>query len=1008
MRAFRRLHSLLRSSSVRQFAIAAHAAPPVPALAVAASARPGASRGGVGGSRATAAAASPSPVPSPSPLGALARRVRALRVSPGLERHPARHLRAASTRVATRTRAASRDPSPAHEGSAYEPDDGVYGSSHKRPMGKSRSGDAFVTQGLGSRAYLRVIGLGTDTDGAEAAPSVLLFTDAKRYTFNVGEGFQRFAVEHGVNVRRLSHVFLTRVCGRTAGGLVGMLLTVADDTYPQNQNFDDGESETKAPPTLHVHGPPRTERLMSAVDALVGGRGVRTVRRPFPLMPSQMGESKSESTRGWTPALDDGIVTVTPVVVAPNPIGPLGPLNASSVPPPAKRTKGVFGAFTFGADASVPAEEAESVCYHVQLCGMPGKFDPVKAEALGVPRGKMRGQLVRGEDVTLDDGRVVKSSDVVGEAQRGARFIVVDCPTTTHLRELSDSKSSAGAALAKLAEGDGTPEGAEKVGDLACVVHLAPADVASSEEYRRWMETCEAFKNSSRPNSSGPAVRHLLVNQRETKGAPVFRSAARVNARLHLVDPTCFPEPARGRAEDVAEAEAAVKEATERARRVITGTNDAFAANVFAGINGASYTLWPRHKVGLDLANAPVQETNEAMRADLDRAALERSVAAAEAARIAEIAKFTGNGADADAELDVPPGLAAMNEGDAEIIFLGTGSSAPAKYRNVTGIVVDQKDKGSVFVDTGEGTLGQLVRCVGVDAADDIVRRLKCVWISHIHADHHVGLPTILARRRALLGSNRSNADPVTVVGPKDLRRFLNAYNAVEPLHARFVDCRATLEGEWTRGKEEEREGVVGTTNAPNSPSVDGLINKPGSSSFDWGDSLSHVRDACAALGLRRMVSTPVVHCAHAFALTMESEATCAETGEGWKLVYSGDTRPCSNVTDAARGATVLVHEATFEDGMEEDAVKKRHSTVGEAVKVGVDAGAYRTVLTHFSQRYPKVPVFKGGQRVGVAFDLMRLDFKTGLPRVPSFLEAARSLFPEEEDAETPAKEPAP
>lgn len=920
----------------------------------------------------------------------------------------------------------SQPPSPTSAphrgGAAYEPDDGVYGSSHKRPMGKSRSGDAFVTQGLGSRAYLRVIGLGTDTDGAEAAPSVLLFTDAKRYTFNVGEGFQRFAVEHGVNVRRLSHVFLTRVCGRTAGGLVGMLLTVADDTYasPNGENFDDGETKGDKP-TLHVHGPPRTERLMSAVDALVGGRGVRTVRRPFPLMPSRLGESKEgESSKGWTPALDDGIVTVTPVVVAPNPIGPLGPLNASSVPPPAKRARGTFGAFTFGADASVPAEEAESVCYHVQLCGMPGKFDPVKAEALGVPRGKMRGQLVRGEDVTLDDGRVVKSSDVVGEAQRGARFIVVDCPTAAHLRELSDSQSSAGAALAKLAEGDGTPEGAEKIGDLACVVHLAPADVASSEEYRRWMETCEAFKNSGPSGkSSGPAVRHLLVNQRETKGAPVFRSAAKVNARLHLVDPTCFPEPARGGAEDVAEAEAAVKEATERARREETtaGTNDAFAANVFAGINGASYTLWPKHKVGLDLTNAPAQETNEAMRADLNRAALERSVAAAEAARIAKIAGNAGNGApDADAELDIPPGLAAMNEGDAEIIFLGTGSSAPAKYRNVTGIVVDQKDKGSVFVDTGEGTLGQLVRCVGVDAADDIVRRLKCVWISHIHADHHVGLPTILARRRALLGSNGSDEDPVTVVGPKDLRRFLNAYNAVEPLHARFVDCRATLEGEWTRGKQEEeedgeeREGVVGTTNAPNSPSVDGSNNKPGSgsSSFDWGDSLSHVRDACAALGLRRMVSTPVVHCAHAFALTMESEATCAETGEGWKLVYSGDTRPCSNVTNAARGATVLVHEATFEDGMEEDAVKKRHSTVGEAVKVGTDAGAYRTVLTHFSQRYPKVPVFKGGQRVGVAFDLMRLDFKTGLPRVPSFLEAARSLFPEEEDAETPAKEPAP
>ena len=123
----------------------------------------------------------------------------------------------------------------------------------------------------------------------------------------------------------------------------------------------------------------------------------------------------------------------------------------------------------------------------------------------------------------------------------------------------------------------------------------------------------------------------------------------------------------------------------------------------------------------------------------------------------------------ADAELDVPPGLAAMKEGDAEILFLGTGSSAPAKYRNVTGIVLDQKAKGSVFVDTGEGTLGQLVRCVGPEAADDIIRRLKCVWISHIHADHHVGLPSILARRRALTGDG-AETDPIVVVGPKDLR----------------------------------------------------------------------------------------------------------------------------------------------------------------------------------------------------------------------------------------------
>lgn len=377
MRALRRLHSLLQSSSARAFAIAAHPAPAVPAVA---------------GSRArlrdlrgvppctTAAAARPSGHPSHSTLGALTRRIHALRVSPGLERYasPAPHLRA-WTRVAARA-SSSEDPTQSSQkeslrsftstpnASAPPPPDGVYGSSHKRPMGKSKSGDAFVTQGLGSRAYLRVIGLGTDTDGAETSPSVLLFTDAKRYTFNVGEGFQRFAVEHGVNVRRLSHVFLTRVCGRTAGGLTGMLLTIADDTY----------ESTESSPTLHVHGPPRTDRLMAAVDTLVGGRGVRTVPRPFPQNPSAGQASHA-------PALDDGIVTVTPVVVDPNPRGPLGPLNtlgkdstastdksSGDSPRPAKRAKGTFGAFTFGANASIPAEEAESVCYHVQLCGMPG------------------------------------------------------------------------------------------------------------------------------------------------------------------------------------------------------------------------------------------------------------------------------------------------------------------------------------------------------------------------------------------------------------------------------------------------------------------------------------------------------------------------------------------------------------------------------------------------------------------------------------------------------------
>jgi ribonuclease Z len=57
--------------------------------------------------------------------------------------------------------------------------------------------------------------------------------------------------------------------------------------------------------------------------------------------------------------------------------------------------------------------------------------------------------------------------------------------------------------------------------------------------------------------------------------------------------------------------------------------------------------------------------------------------------------------------------------------------------------------------------------------------------------------------------------------------------------------------------------------------------------------------------------------------------------------------------------------QATFEDSLAEEAVAKRHCTTSEAVRAGAEAGAYRTLLTHFSQRYPKIPVVDQNFQVG-------------------------------------------
>lgn len=43
----------------------------------------------------------------------------------------------------------------------------------------------------------------------------------------------------------------------------------------------------------------------------------------------------------------------------------------------------------------------------------------------------------------------------------------------------------------------------------------------------------------------------------------------------------------------------------------------------------------------------------------------------------------------------------------------------------------------TALLDCGEGTYGQIVNHYG-DEADEMIKRLKFVFISHLHADHHL------------------------------------------------------------------------------------------------------------------------------------------------------------------------------------------------------------------------------------------------------------------------------
>ncbi|XP_045149400.1 zinc phosphodiesterase ELAC protein 2 isoform X2 [Echinops telfairi] len=290
-----------------------------------------------------------------------------------------------------------------------------------------------------------------------------------------------------------------------------------------------------------------------------------------------------------------------------------------------------------------------------------------------------------------------------------------------------------------------------------------------------------------------------------------------------------------------------------------------------------------------------------------------------------------------------------------EIIFLGTGSAIPMKIRNVSATLVNISPDQSLLLDCGEGTFGQLYRHYG-DEVDRVLGTLAAVFVSHLHADHHTGLLNLVLQRERALASLGQPLHPLLVVAPTQLRAWLQQYHNT---------CQGILQlVELIPAKCLQKGAEV------SNPRIEQQI--------------SSLLGAC---DLEEFQTCLVRHCKHAFGCALVHRA-------GWKVVYSGDTMPCEALVQMGKDATLLIHEATLEDGLEEEAVEKTHSTTSQAIGVGMRMNAEFIMLNHFSQRYAKIPLFSPdfNEKVGIAFDHMKVTFGD-FPTVPKLVPMLKALF---------------
>lgn len=272
------------------------------------------------------------------------------------------------------------------------------------------------------------------------------------------------------------------------------------------------------------------------------------------------------------------------------------------------------------------------------------------------------------------------------------------------------------------------------------------------------------------------------------------------------------------------------------------------------------------------------------------------------------------------------------------LTFLGTSAAQPTIARNLTGLAI-RRERELFLVDCGEGTQRQMIRYgTGFDVA--------AIFFTHFHADHYLGAIGFL---RTL--SMQGREAPMDLYGPKPARKLLEVmlFTGTEKLafEVRIHEVRA--------GEAVARDGC----------DLVPFATEHKIASVGWA-LREHARpgkfhpDRAAALGVPHGPAFGELQRGRAVVLPdgrrVEPAEVVDQARRGRSVVVTGDTRPCAGTVEAARGADVLIHDATFGDAEAARAGETMHATAREAAQVAREAGVGRLVLTHLSTRYDREP----------------------------------------------------
>ncbi|CCD22474.1 tRNase Z NDAI_0A03170 [Naumovozyma dairenensis CBS 421] len=808
-------------------------------------------------------------------------------------------------------------------------------------------------------------------------PLLLLQSDhGERYFFGkIPEGAQRVLTENRIRISKLENIFITgELNWPCLGGLPGMILTIADKGKT-NLCLNYGSS---------------------LVDYIVSTWRYFVFRFGINLKTNILTNGQSYK---------DKFITVKSIVLSPTTIS--APTNTEEVFSAKERTmlqsiiSNMFpklGPVTRYDPSSDPHLNVElpnknfkdvretltsTTSYELSFNPVRGKFKVEEAIKLGVPKGPLFAKLTKGETISLENGTIVTADQVLEKERQFAKILILDIPHNDYLPSFKDCF-----------------DGYDQT-DLGAIYYFLGEDVTIDSKLISFIETFNQNNN----------IQHFVSHSKVSRNNLTFLGSTLTTMKLKALQINNYNLPRSDSLISKEFYECFDKNIPDGVSMVQSEEDPVSAKsipsdNVHIYCQNKSLVIQPYTKGEQDPENplnCQVRDDSQKILNFSYKQSFDKHIKNLNFPATATYENVIENQINVNNFNNTPE-----KSTHVEAITLGTGSALPSKYRNVISTLLKipyvnnnlEITNRCVLFDAGENTIGTLSRMFSQLELQTIFKDLKLIYLSHLHADHHLGIISIL---REWYKYNKSDPDAkIYLVTPWQYNKFVNEWllfendeilsriNYISNEHLvndSFVrmETKTLTINEFDNLKATKNKAEKAQSVSPNHSPKRRKLELDKTSSYR---NLQMIKQMYQELRIKSFQTCRAKHCDWAYSNSitffMNSSSPNDSYSKTFKVSYSGDTRP--NIEKFSKGvgynSDLLIHEATLDNELIEDAIKKRHCTINEAIEVSNEMNARKLILTHFSQRYPKLPQMGNNIKVQAkeycfAFDGMIVDYET-------------------------------